>query len=427
MQDGIDTVILRILREREQFDKLFDSLPLYAFDEKTQVLLRDYKEYFNEFQHDVIDPDTFDSWFFAFQHPTLKGDNKSFYTKLLGRLTEPVNADTKKGIVARILELGFATNVANLVKKYETGEDIDIQRAIDEASETLKVHLDRKVKVPWVKDSIHDLLDESGADHGIRWRLDCLNQSMRPLRPGDFGVIAGRPDTGKTTFVSSEITFMASQMHTFYKEDRPILWFNNEGPGKRIVPRLYQSALNCSISDLLLRKKTGTIIEDYKKAVGALENIRVMDVHDMWNYDIVDIVREQRPGLIIFDMIDNIKFHSSMGQQGARTDQVLEGMYQWARVLGVRFDCPVLGTSQISVEGDGMQFPTLSMLKDSKTGKQGASDFQLMLGKSNEVGMENSRFISLPKNKLSVEGFAKDPRCEVIFDGLRARYITPKN
>ena len=425
MSETIDTTILRILREREWFDKLHSSLPIYAFDEKTQVIINDFKEYFQEFQHEVIEPSTFNSWFFAFQHPTLKGDNKSFYSKLLDQIHRPVDEETKKGIVARTLELGFATNVANLVKKYETGEDIDIQRAIDEASETLKVQLDRKVNVPWVRDSIHDLLDEQGVDQGLKWRLDCLNQSMRPIRPGDFGIIAGRPDTGKTTFISSEITFMASQLKNYYKEDRPILWFNNEGPGKRIITRLYQSALNCSISDLLLRKKKGSIVEDYRTAVGRLSNIRIMDVHDMWNYDIVDIIRETNPGLIIFDMIDNIKFHNTSGVAGARTDQVLEGMYQWARVLGVRFDCPVFATSQISVEGDGLQFPTLSMLKDSKTGKQGACDFQLMIGKSNELGMDLSRFIGLPKNKLAVEGFPKDPRCEVIFDGLRARYKTP--
>lgn len=426
MSDGIDTTILRIMREREQFEKLYASLPLYAFGEKTQVLLQDFNDYFKEFQHAIVEPATFNSWFFAFQHPTLKGDTKNFYSKLLEQIHKPVDEETKRGIVARVLELGFATNVANMVKKYDSGEDIDIQRAIDEASETLKIQLDRKVKVPWVKDSIHDLLEEQGYDKGLHWRLRCLNESMRPIRAGDFGIIAGRPDTGKTTFLSSEVTFMSSQLKALYKEDRPIVWFNNEGPGKRIITRLYQSALNCSISDLLLKKKAGTIVEEYREAVGKLSNIRIMDVHDMWNYDIVDIIRETTPGLIIFDMIDSIKFHTAGGVAGVRTDQILESMYQWARVLGVRFDCPVFATSQISVEGDGMQYPTLSMLKDSKTGKQGTADFQLMLGKSNELGMDLSRFIGLPKNKLAVEGFPKDPRCEVIFDGLRARYKQPE-
>lgn len=426
MEGGIDTLILSILKDRSQFDKLYASLPLYAFDDKTTTILKDFEAYFKQFDHATIQADTFESWFFAFQHPQITGDTKGYYQKLLKHIYKTPDAESQKGIVGRILELKFATKVANIIAEYNTGGDIDIQRAIDEQSETLKIDLARKVRVPWVRTSILELLDEQGRDYGFSWRLSCLNHHMRRLRPGDLGIIAGRPDTGKTTFLTSELTYMAPQLQEFYKAPRPILWFNNEGPGKRIIPRLYQSALNCSISELLLKKEKGSIIGEYKKAVGALDNIRVIDVHDMWSYDIVDILHEMQPGLIVFDMIDNIRFHAEGGQVAtARTDQVLEAMYQWARVLGVRFDCPVLATSQISVEGDGLQFPTLSMLKDSKTGKQGASDFQLMIGKSNEIGMDNSRFIGLPKNKLHVEGFPKDPRQEVIFDGLRGRYLTP--
>jgi len=261
---SIDTTILRILREREQFDKLYSSLPLHAFDDKTQVLLTDFKEYFNQFEHEVIEPDTFESWFFAFQHPTLKGDAKGFYKKLLITIHKPVDIETKNGIVARILELGFATTCANLVKKYDAGDDVDIQRAIDEASETLKVQLDKKTKIPWVRDSIHDLLEQDQDNTGFKWRLRPLNESMRPLRPADFGIEAGRPDTGKTTLLCSEITFFAGQLSQYYKASRPIVWLNNEGPGKRIVPRLYQAALNASIKDLLDLKKAGTVVKKYK-------------------------------------------------------------------------------------------------------------------------------------------------------------------
>jgi len=413
------------MRERDQFDKLYGFLPTHAFDDKTQVILKDFKAYFEEFDHAVIDPGTFESWFFSFKHPTLQEESRGFYKKILAQVYLPLDESSRKGIVAKILELEFATNVANLVKKYEGGEDIDIQRSIEEANETFKVQLNRRANIPWVRDTIHDLLDEQGLNDGLHWRLRCLNESMRPLRPGDFGIIAGRPDTGKTTFITSEVTNFANQMEAYYKSKRNIIWFNNEGPGKRIITRLYQSALNASIKDLLNMKKAGTIVDAYSKAIGDIDRIRIMDVHDLWNYDIVDILRESQPGLIIFDMIDSIKFHNASGTIQSRTDQVLEAMYQWARVLGVRFDCPVLATSQISNEGEGMQFPTMNMLKDSKTGKQGTCDFQLMIGKSNELGMENSRFIGLPKNKLHVEGFPKDPRSEVVFDGLRGRYITP--
>jgi replicative DNA helicase len=67
-------------------------------------------------------------------------------------------------------------------------------------------------------------------------------------------------------------------------------------------------------------------------------------------------------------------------------------------------------------------FPTLSSLKDSKTGKQGACDFQLMIGASNDPGLQSMRYIGLPKNKLRREGASGDPRATVQFNPMIARY-----
>ena len=69
-----------------------------------------------------------------------------------------------------------------------------------------------------------------------------------------------------------------------------------------------------------------------------------------------------------------------------------------------------------------MQFPTLPMLKDSKTGKQGAGDFQIMIGASNDPGLQIVRYIGAPKNKLRREGGPSDPRATVKYEPEIARY-----
>src|SRR5690606_5983362 len=101
-------------------------------------------------------------------------------------------------------------------------------------------------------------------------------------------------------------------------------------------------------------------------------------------------------------------------------------MYQWGRDLAVRHDCPVIATSQVSADGDGHAFPSLSMLKDSKTGKQGAADAIIVIGAKNEAAFENLRFIGLTKNKLALEGRPKSPRAEMILDGPAGRYVEAK-
>ena len=235
----------------------------------------------------------------------------------------------------------------------------------------------------------------------------------------------GVPDTGKTTLVTDQLTYFAPQVDEIYPdEERTILWFNNEGPGKRIKTRLYQSALNATMSELVERSNAGTIKDDYIAATGGREDIiRVFDIHDFWNHEVEDIIRATNPALVVFDMVDNIKFGGSVGNNGQRTDQLLEAMYQWARVIGVKHDCVTMATSQISADGENLCYPTLSMLKDSKTGKQGAAEAILTIGYNQEY--PNSRFLGFTKNKLARETGPKHPQIETHFDGARGRYNTP--
>jgi replicative DNA helicase len=343
----------------------------------------------------------------------MKDEMFNQYKNVLVNCIPEADDDQRKNILQELAELEMVTRLANIADRHNNG---DVEDAFHEISNVLDGYRQRLglKAIQYIDTPIGDLLQDEFDDTGVAWRLNCLNESMRRLRPGDFGIIAGRPDKGKTTFLTSEVTFFAPQLPS----DRNIIWLNNEGPGKRIIPRLYQSALNLSMTEMKEQHQAGILVPAYREAVGRLDRIRVIDVHGFNTGQIEAILEESNPGVIVYDMIDNIRGFSGE----ARTDLQLEEMYKWARERSVKFDCIGLATSQISNDGDGMQFPTLGMLKDSKTGKQGACDFQLMIGASNDPGFAKSRFISLPKNKLRKPDGPSDPRAEVIFDGTRARY-----
>ena len=421
---SLDTTILRVLNTRDKYDKMIRAVPKAALNEVTQVLLDDFGKFFREFP-DVaaIDEQAFRTWFRAFGHPKLTAEQFARYDGVIKVISQPAPPELEEGFAARLLSADTAAKIADLLENYNEGAEIDFGSSLRSVVDQYELDSNRKVKTPWVRDHIDDLLEDDALDRGFHWRQAGINEVMRPLVAGDFGIIAARPDVGKTTFLTDNLTHFAGQMPSVFEDgaSRNILWFNNEGPGRRIKKRLYQSALDAAYSDMLKLQQQGQLVQAYADSIGGDEDrIRIFDVHDFWNYEVEDIIKQHNPGMIVFDMLDNIKFGGGVNNNGQRTDQLLEAMYQWGRVLAVKHDCVVLATSQISAEGENLAWPTLSMLKDSKTGKQGAADFIMTIGF--QAGSPDERYLGLTKNKLNREGGPKQLKLETVFDGGRGRY-----
>lgn len=414
----INISLLRVMKTREGFNKIFGSVPLKALDPVTKVLVADVERYYKDFEtHEEIDYVVFRDMFFKHWHKSLDADQQEHYSKLLHHAEKATDDVTQSVLINSLLELNLADKTQALLEEYNDGDEIDLIHSMTTLVEETQEARERKTDHNWIQTPISELLEEDEDDTGLHWRLKVLEQSTRPLRKGDFVIAAGRPDTGKTTFVAGEITHMAAQV-----DDRPILWLNNEGDGGRIVKRVIQSALAATIPEMIQMSKDGTIMQKYEEAIEApTDRIRIIDIHDYWNWQVAELVEQHGPKLVIMDMIDNIKFSGMSLAGGARTDQILESMYQWARTLAVKHNMAVIATSQISAEGEGMKFPEKQMLKDSRTGKQGAAELMIMLGRDSDPLLEPFRYISTPKNKLRRTG-VKMPRAEVTFNIDRARY-----
>jgi replicative DNA helicase len=423
---SLDLTTLRLLKYRDRYERLARSVPKKALDTRTQIIFDDFGEFFREFPDvQLIEPGPFWLWFRGFKHPTLKDEAATVLEQIIRQAADDVDPAIEDGLLKRLASAAAAFDIATLIEQFNNGEEVDIDRGVRAVMESYDAQVKRVVKNPQVLDPIEDLLKAEENDEGLHWRLPCLNRHIKPLVGGDFVVVAARPDKGKTTFTASELTFMAAQVDALYpSENRSILWFNNEGPGKRIVTRCFQAALNATMEELVTKSNAGTIRDEYRAALGGRGGtLRIFDIHGMWNHEVEDLMEKFKPALVLFDMIDNIKFGGEASNNGQRTDQLLEAMYQWARMMGVKYDCAVIATSQISADGDGIQFPTLPMLKDSKTGKQGAADVIITIGTVNDPMLASSRYIGTTKNKKVRTGVPASPMCEVIFNGDRARYV----
>lgn len=412
---SFDISMLKLMKHKAKHRKYMPDLSEEVVTSGTYAILKDFGRYFKEFpSHEKVD--------FQIFIPRMHNWNKALNDEILANRVSAIKA-AAKGEVSQEVEAALQREIANAVlstrltdanSKYADGELEDLGYEAAHLVDSYKKNAG-VVAEDHITDRISTLLEEDDDTGGYGWRLRCLRRSMRGLRVGDFGIIAGRPDKGKTTFIASEVTHLAAQL----PKHRNVLWLNNEGPGRRIVPRLYQAALGIERSEMVSLNAAGKLEDAYRDVVGRLDRIRVVDIHGMYVSRVESLIEAHDAEIVIYDMIDNIKGFGD----AARTDLVLEHMYQWARECAVKHHHVGLATSQISFDGDGEMFPTLGMLKDSKTGKQGACDFQLMIGASNDPALEKLRYLGLPKNKLRVEGARGDPRATVQFKPQIARYV----
>lgn len=390
---------------------------LETVDKRTKAVILDFKKYFKDNPDETqIDMPAFRSLFFNAYHKGMKEEQIDFYNKLLANIETDVSASIDKNIVNQLVELNYATKLGNLIMQYESGEEIDLVPIVDKLTKAVQESLVRASGFEYLVFE-EDKLETVDPDSGLLWPIDCMNEVYRNIFGGDQYIVAARPGKGKTTFLTHNNCSMATQM----SENKIIVWFNNESRKERILHRQIQSALGATNSELYKHKQAGTLKEEYIKAMGSADRVRIYDIHgknSSFIEDVLESIGLENVGAIIFDMLDNVQFPV---RDGMREDQRLEQMYQWSRELGVKYNCPIFPTSQVSNEGAGELFPTANMLKDSKTGKQGACDGIIMIGDNEDPTTPNNRGISMPKTKSKREG-KQDLRAVVNFDADRGRY-----
>lgn len=237
----------------------------------------------------------------------------------------------------------------------------------------------------YVTDDLELLHQEAFAKPGLRWRLDTLNRSLGSLRKGDFGFVFARPETGKTTFLASEITYMAEQA------DSPVIWLNNEEQSNKVMLRCYQALLGLTNIELF-RDIAGAKAEFQRRMQGKL---RIYDIVSANARDIEKLCESVNPSLIVFDQIDKIK-----GFDSDREDLRLGSIYQWGRELAKTYG-PVIGITQADGTGENQRWLTMNNVANAKTSKQAEADWIMGIGKIHDIGFDQVRFLHLSKNKLA--------------------------
>ena len=420
---SLDSTILKLLKHRDKYELYRSAVPVSILAPHTQVILTDFGEFFKESDAPVASTEVFLPWFLL-KHPKLKDEPKAMLTGIIKAADAEVPSEVERGILTRLEDARQAAALTTLLERYNAGEEVSVMRTVVGLADSVPMSAE---DMPEAEFDIDKMLNEEQNDWGFHWPLDALNQSMRPARPGDFGIMAARVDQGKSSFIAHALSHFAPQVDKLFPgEDRSIIVLNNEGLGSRLNQRLTQATLNMNMDEMVeARQENRNLWNEVLDAWGGRRVVTVYDVHDRPMSYLENIIRRTNPAVIVVDMLDNVPFDGTVGNGGQRTDQILEAAYQRARIWAVKYKALVLAASQLSAEAAGNLYPGLHMLSNSRTGKAGAADFVLMLGHSDDEMLKNSRWFSLPKNKLARSKGPKDPRIEVLFDGPRSRFINP--
>lgn len=383
-----DLIILKILLDKELYLKYNKYINIYYYKDNNillykliNIIINIYKEYEDKQQITLDEVEA--SYLTAY--PALRQDEKESLEGILLRLSEvEISSEICEKAAQSHFEQVLASRIALKALEVSEGKDtyenlsqlvLDSPRAIVEVDE----------EDLFVTDDLERLYDHQVKKHGLRWRLRALNEMLGSLRVGDFGFVFARPETGKTTFLASEATFMASQA------DSPVLWINNEEQGEKVQLRCYQAALGFTLPELF-RDING----NKKKYTDVTKNnIKIKDGANISRTEVERICEQIKPSLIIFDQIDKIT-----GFEADREDLKLGSIYQWGREIAKKY-APVIGVCQADGSGEGQKWLTMANVSNAKTSKQAEADWIVGIGKTNVLGEENVRYLHASKNKLT--------------------------
>jgi replicative DNA helicase len=340
------------------------------------------------------------------------------FSPLLQRISE-VQADAKAiqqylcVLEQRTLasELAYASlDFAEGRKTYEVVQQLT-ERLL---KASVDVNLEKNIEDYFEDDDIDKIYNNAVASPGLQWRLASLRRSLGPLRRGDFGFIFARPETGKTTFLASEVTWMAMQA------DRPILWVNNEEQNDKVLMRCYEASLGAPLEKIISNREKARGV--YNERTGRRIKVVRPDVAAD-RKGIEFLCRALKPALIVVDQLDKVR-----GFAADREDLLLGAIYQWARELAKEF-APVIGVSQADGSGEGVKYLNMGNVANAKTAKQAEADWILGIGVTYD-DHPNIRGFSICKNKL-VGGEETVPskrhaKWDVILEAEIGRYTDTK-
>jgi replicative DNA helicase len=364
----------------------------HALSKETKLIVEGLKEYYEaDVTRESVDWSDFPTWFFI-KYPKLKVDDIKSLNLVFDRLKIPLtDGSTVPDIINQFVTRDFALQIgeAGLKINENGGEDLDeINELIDKYNTQTGKMMDEDDEA---ENDIVALVKKATRSGGLHWRSKFLESNIGPIVAGDLILLGARVESGKTTWIANESSFMAEQLKG---TDKRVLWFCNEEHKEAIASRRNSAVLGRSAADIA--KDPVKAQRDYIAALGMQD--RIIIVHDagLHKWKIEEKLKKYEAGLIIVDQAMYLHGFENAGSEVERYGQI----YRYLRGLSA-MHAPVVAIHQAGGEAHGLLYPEGTMLEGSRTKLQAAIDVQIMMGKENDPSRASCRGFNIVKNKLT--------------------------
>ena len=398
------------MSNRKNFDTFAEFIDVKRLLPNTSLLLKDYKKYFDSFDHETIDWGTFTTEFAQHWHSRdLDEDDIVYYRDTVIPLIDQVNDVDANNVLVGLLDRDYNEKLNTSLQSGVNYEEL--HSIMDDYIKAKSKYVTKIDEEAFSIDKVDfSILDK---EKGIPWFLPSLQKGLGSLVQGQFVVVAADYGVGKSAFVISQLAHTLKYLRA-KNDPRPVLYFNSEGTQADVFTRslsnLYSNKIHGGFEDVLKQIDSVSVdfVDKFDKDTFLVFQIQQGDMSK-----IKQKIYMYKPSIVIIDIMDVLAKEEDV--------QNLKKLYDGLRLLSAA-TCPIIGTTQSGntsyqyFDKEKREMVTKSRrwltekdLYGSKAGKGGAADTIITIGKDDD--MPHVRYVQTPKKK---RGNVVSVTCEIV-------------
>ena len=386
----MDHSLLKNCLNHDFFEQNKSKLRASLFEDNLKELYETIIASHEKFSQDITPLELFAFW---------KSTNPTSTTAWTAEIEDTINAtanaedikpEIAKDVIENLWRQHVGLDIANL--------GIRMSEGTIEAMDELNMLLDRVAEgyLPDdfgepTTDDIYELLAVTSDENRWQFNIETLSRNVYGIGSGEFAVVFACPETGKSAFIVS----LCAAPGGFCQQGAKVLYLGNEESTKRTKLRAIQSYTGLTRPEIEFDPVAAVARYSGIKDNLVMKDVQEWDIQKMESY-----IAKVNPDIVIVDQADKLAVAGNFNAGHER----LRELYRRLRETAKKHDCALIGVSQASAEAENRTRLTMTMMEGSRVGKAAEADLIIGIGKLNsgeEDGPDNSRFLTVMKNKLS--------------------------